>query len=127
MDFYDRYVILCNKKGVKPSRAAIEIGMTKTAVSNWKARNTTPTDSNLKKIADYFGVSTDYLLGRTDSPDIASDKIKITVDNEVDSEIKALSNKLFLLDAEDRATVSVLIDTLLNKEKYIKKPDQNVG
>lgn len=35
--------------------------------------------------------------------------------------------KYSALDSEDRATVDGLIDTLLSKEKYNKKPDQNVG
>ena len=35
-------------------------------VSDWKNKGAVPSAPNLKKIADYFGVSTDYLLGNTD-------------------------------------------------------------
>lgn len=34
-----------------------------------------PGSEKLQEIADYFNVSTDYLLGRTDNPRIASDNI----------------------------------------------------
>ena len=32
--------------------------------------NEFPASDKLQKVADYFGVSTDYLLGRTDNPSI---------------------------------------------------------
>lgn len=63
MNFYDLFIKLCNSKNTKPSIAAREIGISKSNVSNWKRRNTFPTDANLQKIADYFGVTVDYLLG----------------------------------------------------------------
>ncbi|QBX15643.1 putative repressor protein [Streptococcus phage Javan199] len=34
-----------------------------------------PSAERLQEIADYFNVSTDYLLGRTDNPKIASDEV----------------------------------------------------
>jgi len=44
-----------------------------TAVSQWERGVTTPNAETLKKIADYFDVSVDYLLGRdAQDPDIAS-------------------------------------------------------
>lgn len=61
--FYDKYVSLCAQKGVTPSAAAKEIGINKAAVSNWKHRRNGPSDITVQKIADYFGVTTDYLLG----------------------------------------------------------------
>lgn len=63
MHFYDLYLTLCNKRGVTPSRAATEMGISKVAVTNWKSRGNYPTDANLQKIANYFGVSVEYLKG----------------------------------------------------------------
>lgn len=61
--FYDRYCELCQQKGVSPSRAAIEMGINKGTVSVWKNKGTHPQAAQLQKIADYFDVSVDYLLG----------------------------------------------------------------
>lgn len=61
--FYDKYYELCKQKGVSPSAAAIEMGINKGTVSIWKSKGTTPQTVILGKIADYFGVSVDYLLG----------------------------------------------------------------
>lgn len=39
--------------------------VTKQTVSNWENGNRNPDSSTLSKLADYFGVTVDYLLGRT--------------------------------------------------------------
>lgn len=63
--FYDQYVLLCNQKGMAPSRVAQNIGLSKAAVSHWK-NGSTPNAEILAKLSDYFNVSTDFLLGKTD-------------------------------------------------------------
>lgn len=47
---------------------AKELSVSKQAVSNWENNNIQPSIDMLIKIADYFGVSTDYLLGRSNIP-----------------------------------------------------------
>ena len=62
--FYDIFLQLCNSVNKAPSAVVQELGMNKSAVTNWKTRQTPPRDSTLRKIADYFNVSVDYLLGK---------------------------------------------------------------
>lgn len=71
--FYDRYLALCESADLKPHQAAALIGIKKGSVSYWKqqwiaGREALPDSPNAQKIADYFHVSVDYLLGRTDDP-----------------------------------------------------------
>ena len=61
--FYDRYCELCKQRGITPTRAALEIGLSKSTPTAWKKKGVTPQASQLQKIADFFNVSTDYLLG----------------------------------------------------------------
>ena len=61
--FYDVFSNLCKEIGKSPSRAAIEMGINKGTVSVWKKKGTTPQSEILQKVADYFGVSVDFLLG----------------------------------------------------------------
>lgn len=63
MDFYDRFLKLCVENDIKPCKMVESIGIKKTAASNWKARKTKPTAYNLQKIAEYFGVTVEYLKG----------------------------------------------------------------
>lgn len=60
--FYDKYVALCSKKGVSPTTAAVQMGMSKGTPTTWKKLKTTPQAAQLKKIADYFGVTIDSLM-----------------------------------------------------------------
>lgn len=61
--FYNNYICLCTEKGISPSAAAIEIGLRKSNVTYWKSNRNNPSDATLQKIADYFGVTVDFLKG----------------------------------------------------------------
>ena len=62
--FYDRFKQLCEQKGVSCNKAALEIGLSNATPTKWKKTGATPVGETLDKIAAYFGVSTDYLLGK---------------------------------------------------------------
>ena len=63
MEFYERYVNLCNERGKSPSAVAIEIGLAKPTVNRWK-NGSLPTDATVTRIANYFGVTVGYLFGK---------------------------------------------------------------
>lgn len=59
--FFDYFSELCMKKGVSCYKACTDIGLNRSAVAKWK-NGATPNGSTISAIADYFGVTTDYLL-----------------------------------------------------------------
>ena len=59
---YEVFEQLLQKNGVTSYKVAKEAGVTQTALSNWKSGRSTPTTKTLQKIADYFGVTIDYLM-----------------------------------------------------------------
>ena len=61
--FYDRFVEICRQRDISPSQVAIQCGFNKSSVTNWKKNGYAPRQEILIKIADYFDVSVDYLLG----------------------------------------------------------------
>lgn len=63
MSFYEKFVRLCDEKGVKPGRAASDCGINRSNVTSWKNNGYTPRGEALQRIAAYFGVSSDSLLG----------------------------------------------------------------
>lgn len=65
--FYERLKEICASKGVKITVLIDDLGMSSGNLSSWKKGNT-PRASTIDKIAEYLGVSVDYLLGRTDDP-----------------------------------------------------------
>ena len=59
---YEVFEQLLQKHGVTPYKVAKEAGVTQTALSNWKSGRSTPSSKTLQKVADYFGVTVDYLM-----------------------------------------------------------------
>ena len=66
---YEIFEQLLQKYGVTSYKVAKEAGVTQTALSNWKTGRSTPTAKTLQQIADYFGVTVDYLMtGKDEKP-----------------------------------------------------------
>lgn len=61
-EIYDRYKAIRDSRNVKDSQVAKETGITKSTFSEWKSGKYTPKQEKLQKIADYFGVSIEYLM-----------------------------------------------------------------
>ena len=64
MRFSDRLVYLRNRKRLTQKELAEKIKISETCLQNYEYGRR-PTTDNLEKLADFFDVSTDYLLGRT--------------------------------------------------------------
>ena len=80
--FYDIYCDLCRKHGITPSGAATKMGFNRASVTMWKNTGKAPKQDLLVRIAEYFDVSVDYLLGKEKAP---TQKGERTVNlNEVD-------------------------------------------
>ena len=63
---------LCRRQGISLNTLEERIGFSRNSLYSWK--NSEPKPKKLNAVADYFNVSTDYLLGRTDNPTIAKDE-----------------------------------------------------
>ncbi len=63
--FWDNFVSLCSNNGKSTTAVVLELGLSRSLVTNWK-NGTTPNNTTLLKIANHFGVTVDYLLGKTE-------------------------------------------------------------
>lgn len=63
----DKIRALANQKGMSLPQLEQKLGLGNGTISRW--RSSSPNTGKLQKIADYFGVSMDYLLGRENSKD----------------------------------------------------------
>lgn len=59
---YEIFEKLCEENGVTPYRVCKETGITTATISNWKAGRYAPKQDKLQKIAEFFGVSIEYLM-----------------------------------------------------------------
>lgn len=62
--FANQLGFLRRSQQLTQEQLADKLGVTKQSVSNWENGNIMPSVEMLEKIADYFNVSVDYLLGR---------------------------------------------------------------
>ena len=62
--FAERVRYLRQTRELTQVQLADKLGITKQSVSNWENDNIMPSVEMLVKIADFFNVSTDYLLAR---------------------------------------------------------------
>lgn len=67
---FDRIKELAQKQGLSINLLEEKLGYSRNTIYNLK--NSKPSTERISEIADYFQVSTDYLLGRTDNPAIAN-------------------------------------------------------
>lgn len=59
---YEIYCKLRDERKVKDADVVKETGITKSTFSDWKNGRSKPKQEKLQKIADYFGVTVDYLM-----------------------------------------------------------------
>ena len=79
--FYERLKNLSEERGTTLTAVVMALGVGKGVMSQWKS-GSSPTAKMVIKFADYFGVSADFLLGRTDTtnPMVISGKKKEPVE-----------------------------------------------
>lgn len=70
MTFYEKVQALCAEKGVSVTKLATSLGFSSSTPNNWQKMNGLPRSSTVKAVADYFGVSVDYLTSNDESVQI---------------------------------------------------------
>lgn len=68
--FAERFLQLRKEKALTQKQLADELHFSENAVQNYERNRRNPTFDALIQIADFFNVSLDYLVGRTDNPAI---------------------------------------------------------
>ncbi|MGS4870396.1 MULTISPECIES: helix-turn-helix domain-containing protein [Streptococcus] len=87
---------LALKRGISLQKVAEDLGYSINYLYTLKEK--TPKSDRLQEIADYFNVSTDYLLGRTDNPNIAGDTVTTPDGRVVD--LSNLRERIVLFDGK---------------------------
>lgn len=112
---FDRIKELAKRRGLSINLLEKKLGYSKNTIYNLK--NSKPSTERISEIADYFRVSTDYLLGRTDNPAIAGEK---TPEQEI--ELDDLDGRIMLFDGkplsyDDKKAIKGIIEGYLNSKK----------
>lgn len=71
MGLYDKIKILAKERKISIRRLEEDLGYGNGSIRRWEEN--TPGIDKVEKVADYFGVSTDYLLGRKPKTEMPTD------------------------------------------------------
>lgn len=138
---YEVFEGLLQKYGVSTYKVSKETGIAQSVFSSWKNGISTPKNDKMKKIADYFGVTVDYLMTGNKEAEKKETKltpkderdIKKTLEKIVDDIKENRDGPLYYGDQEiDEDSLLLLADAIemalrhikpINKEKY--NPNKN--
>ncbi|CAK1246966.1 helix-turn-helix domain-containing protein [Fructobacillus fructosus] len=91
MTVFERTKKISKLRGFSLQKTAEKAGLSQNAIYNWKTKE--PSNVSLKAVATVLGVSTDYLLGNTDSIEPKKDESNQKVDIADDTLIMAFDGK----------------------------------
>lgn len=108
-------------------QVAEDLNFSKNLFYRWKTSD--PKAKDLAKVADYFGVTTDYLLGRTETPQFTSKdekdiqkKLTEMIDGlSDDSSLAYLNNGGTEIDEEDAELIRSALKKTLRRSKLLAK------
>lgn len=136
---YEFYCKLRDSRGIKDSDVVKATGITKSTFSDWKSGRSNPKQDKLQKIADYFGVTVDYLLTGKDEPKEKAPELTSRDERDIAKDLNNIMEKLTSgeagpasydgepLDPEaaalfkDELEIALRRLKLINKEKYTPK------
>ena len=125
--FSQRLSAIRKMKNLNQKDVSDSLHLERSTYSGYESGKSKPSLKKLIELADFFNVSTDYLLGRTDNPLI----LNVTYDIEDDIDLYTVKisedistwDKYVSMDANDKKAVNEFIDArmLLNKSNKTEK------
>ena len=105
--FWERFKALCDSVGMSPNGVAKKIGLSSATVTYW-ARGSKPTFESIEKVAEFFNVPIESLMGKEDFPNSG-------IDPAVTSEARTLIEDIEMLHKNPELRVLLSASSKLNK------------
>lgn len=96
---YEIYQKLLDMNGVKSADVARATGISNMTFSDWKNGKSTPKMDKIEKIAKYFGVTTDYMMGK---------KSEIPSASMADEHLELIKLYSSLSEADQKAIMQIM-------------------
>lgn len=114
---FEKIKELAKQRGITLVQLEEKLGYSRNTL--YKLKTQKPNAERIAEIADYFNVSTDYLLGRTDNPTIANND---TVAGYTSDDIDKIIDHAMLFDGkpltdEDRRAIRGIISGYMNSKE----------
>ena len=103
--------LLRNEKGISQQTLADAVGVSQPSIFKYETTNVEPDIETLKRMADYFETSVDFIVGHTD----IRRKIESTDSYELNQSEKELIESFRALSTDERACILMTVKTFLKK------------
>ncbi|WP_161979799.1 helix-turn-helix domain-containing protein [Streptococcus sp. S784/96/1] len=114
MSLLDRIKLLASTHQMTLAELERKLDFSNGSLRKWSS--STPSGDKIEKVADYFNVSTDYLLNRTDNPRIASDGETTEVDLKKMA-AESMSYDGHALNEEDIDLITSILETRIKNRQ----------
>lgn len=136
---YEVFEQLLQKFGVSTYQVSKATGIAQSTFSSWKARKNLISGEKAKKIADYFGVTVDYLMTGKEEPKEKSSRLTARDERDIKKDLDSIMEKLTTKEAgpaaydgeeldpeaaelfRDELEIALRRLKIINKEKYTPK------
>ena len=125
--YYENFKNLCDQAGVTPGEVSRHTGVASSTLTMWKQGAYTPKTEKLQKIADYFGVSLDYLRTDTNSQRdhfITQDIVDIANKIKDNADLKKLFDVAVESKPSDINMAQAMLERLLAYSEQLKRLPQ---
>jgi transcriptional regulator with XRE-family HTH domain len=106
-----------NERNITAKKLTTDLGLSHSAITHWKQGRAVPSASALFKIARYFNVSTDYILGLIDEPESIfspelHDSLMMKMNSYYNNNKKDNENEKCLANVDDIKNMPLFQDTV---------------
>ena len=116
---YSIFEKLCKEHNIKPTQLAKTLGISPSIISYWKTGKRSPSFKTLTLVAEYFGVSIDYLNGKDTKLNVETSsgaKDAAIISNK---QFMKLVYKIYELNTEDQKRIDEYVQLPPNDKKTI--------
>jgi len=91
---YEIFEQLLQRYGITAYKVSKETGVTQSTLSDLKRGRSTPKTENMKKLADYFGITVDYLMTGIDTPKQKERELTPKDQRDIAKDLDSIMDKL---------------------------------
>lgn len=124
MNILQRVKQLTNERKMSIAELERKLDFSSGSISRWDKQS--PSSERIQKVADFFDVTTDYLLGRTEFRRLSSDGLTVKEDNDIKKRLEKIrddlknnTGELILVDGDPLSDES--IESILSAVEFAEK------
>ncbi|GEM_PF-588230 len=114
---------LRKSRGLNQEQLASALKVSSSTIAMWETNKRALKDETIRQLADFFNISTDYLLGR-ETPEWATNQDIVDIEKAIKDNVP-MNYDGIELDEEDRAQIDRVIRAVMWEKLEARKKEKN--